>query len=288
MTTVPAGTLHSLFGAPPPWIMGVLNVTPDSISDGGQYFDCTKAIAHARQLHAEGAHIVDVGGESTKPGSAPISAAEELARILPVVEALVSEGIPVSVDTYKEPVARACLFAGAVMINDVSALRASPEMASTVAEFGAALVLMYSKETGPTPHATFTEREYRDVVVEVAAFLRSRVEQALAAGVQADRLLVDPGMGRFVSHNPAYSVELLARLPELTAQLRPHPVLVGISRKGFLGGESPEEKDALSQLAAVQAVNSGAACIRTHRPRLCRLFLDAANRLRPDSVRTAG
>lgn len=270
---------HRPFSDPPasrPWIMGVLNVTPDSFSDGGRHLAPETAIAAAREMRAEGATIVDVGGESTAPGSRPVDAAEEQRRVLPVVERLGHE-MPLSIDTYRASTAERCLALGAAMINDVSALRADPGLARVVAEHEAGLVLMHAKD-GPLPHASDRPAHYRDVVAEIGEFLLRRAEVAIRAGVRETNIALDPGWGRFLALDPAPTWELLDRFDELVARLHPFPVVVGISRKGFLGGDLAE-RDALSQLLALEAVGKGAAIVRTHNVRLMRRFLETAGRL---------
>ncbi len=264
-----AGELEKLFGAPAPWIMAVLNVTPDSFSDGGKFLDTGAALEEVRRLR-ESAHIVDIGAESTAPGAKPISAAEEISRLTPILDAVANE-IAVSVDTYKAGTARFALERGAKMINDVSALRGDPELGAAVAEHGAFLAMMFAKGSGPLPHANDEESGFKDIVAGVAEFLLKRADAALKAGVAESRIVLDPGMGKFLSNNPDDSWELLARLDELCARVRPFPVLIGASRKGFLGGKLAE-RDPISQLAAATAVEKGAKLIRTHRPDMAREF----------------
>jgi len=271
--------LTLLTGSPPPWIMGVLNVTPDSFSDGGRYESFESALARAREMHAEGASILDIGGESTAPGSRPLAAEEELARIRPVVASLAPE-MPLSIDTYHARTAAECLALGARIINDVSALRADPELARVVAGARAVLVMMHAKD-GPLPHATDRPAHYRDPVEEIAGFLLRRVEVALAAGIAAENILLDPGWGRFVSLDPAHSFELLRRFEELAARLAPFPLVVGVSQKGFLGVPMAE-RHPLSQLAALHALERGAALVRTHHPRMMRQFLELADSMGRD------
>jgi dihydropteroate synthase len=268
--------LTTLLGGPPPWIMGILNVTPDSFSDGGRYYETAAAIAAGRRMREEGAAVVDVGGESTAPGSRPIAAEEEQRRVLPVVEAL-APSLPLSIDTYRASTARRGLALGAVMVNDVSALRADPDLARVVADHGAALVLMHAKDA-PLPHVTDRPAHYRDIVAEIGDFLLRRAEVALAAGVREELLLLDPGWGRFISLDPKDSFQLLRELPRLVERLRPFPVVVGVSRKGFIGGDF-DERDALSQFLAVDAIEKGAALVRTHNVRLLCRFLRAASQL---------
>lgn len=266
----------SLIAAPPPWIMGVLNVTPDSFTDGGRFLDPTAAIAHGRALAAEGAHLVEVGGESTAPGSRPLDEASELARVLPVMRAL-SGQVPVAIDTYRAATAARCLELGAKLVNDVSALRADPGLADVVREHGCVLVMMHAKD-GPLPHATDRPRIYRDVVREVGDFLAARIDHALARGIATERLVLDPGWGRFLSLDPADSWRLLEGFAALVARFRPIPILVGSSRKGFLGVPMAE-RDPVSQLTALVAAQRGALFVRTHAPRMMAQFVAASRRM---------
>ncbi|HEY2537469.1 MAG TPA: dihydropteroate synthase [Solirubrobacteraceae bacterium] len=210
--------------------MGVVNVTPDSFSDGGLYLDGDAAIAHALELVGEGADIVDVGGESTRPGAEPVPAAEELERVLGVVEGIVAAGTgaQVSIDTSKAAVARACIAAGATLVNDVSALRGDPEMAGIVAQSGAECCLMHMLGE---PRTMQSEPRYGDVVDEVRAFLEERMAYAVGEGVREERIVLDPGIG--FGKTLAHNLELLARLDELATLGR--PLLVGTSRKSFIG-----------------------------------------------------
>lgn len=271
--------------------MGILNVTPDSFSDGGHYLSPEAAAQRASAMVSEGADIIDIGAESTAPGSSPLSAEEEWRRLEPVLHALFSAPslsapsssapLLVSVDTYKASVAERALKLGAFMINDVSGLRADPAMAEVVASHSAYLVIMHSKEVGSHPHASDAPRHYEDIVSEIAAALRSAALKAEAAGVKADQIILDPGMGRFISLNPADSWELLRRYGELCESLRDYPVLVATSRKGFLGG-TLDERDPVSQLTALHALTSGAKIVRTHCPGMMRTFLGAAYSLAND------
>jgi dihydropteroate synthase len=265
--------LVELLGTPAPWIMGVLNVTPDSFADGGLFLSPEAAEAQARRLAADGAAIIDIGGESTAPGSQAIGWEEELARIEPVVRALAASHL-ISIDTYHARTAARCLELGARIVNDVSACRAEPEIADVVAEHGAVLVMMYAKD-GPLPHATDRPVVYQDVTAEIGDWLAARIDWALSHGLTAEQLVVDPGMGRFVSLDPADSWRLLAGMERLVARLAPVPVLVGTSRKGFLGVPL-EERDPVSQLTGLLAVQKGAAIVRTHNARMMRQFLDVA------------
>ena len=276
--------LVNLLGGGAPWLMGVVNVTPDSFSDGGRHLAADAAVAHGRRLVADGAHLLDLGGESTAPGSRPITSDEELERIEPVVRALAGE-VVLSIDTYHAATASRCIELGAAVVNDVSALRADPEMAAVVRDLRPVLVMMHAKD-GPLPHATDRPARYDDVVADVADWLSARVDVALAAGIDADQIVVDPGWGKFLSLEPAHSWEVLARFEQLVARLAPIPVLVGTSRKGFLGGRLAE-RDPVSQLTALVAAEKGAALIRTHEVRMAAQFLDAAERLgRPLPART--
>jgi dihydropteroate synthase len=245
---------------PRPSVLGVVNVTPDSFSDGGRFLSPEVAVAQARRLLAEGAALVDVGGESTRPGAEGVSLDEELRRVEPVLEAL--SGLPVSVDTSKAEVARRALALGAVMVNDVTALRADPELAGVVADGGAYLCLMHMLGE---PRTMQDEPRYDDVVADVCAFLEERVAFAVGAGIPEERICLDPGIGfgKTVEHN----LELLARLDELVALGR--PVLVGASRKRFLGrllGDSDALTGpvAASVAVAVLAYERGASLFRVH------------------------
>jgi dihydropteroate synthase len=246
---------------PRPSVMGVVNVTPDSFSDGGMNFDPGDAAASARRMLAEGAAIVDVGGESTRPGADGVDADAELRRVVPVLEALEGE-VPVSIDTSKAEVARRALELGAELVNDVTALRADPELAAAVAESGAYLCLMHMQGE---PRTMQLDPRYDDVVSEVAAFLEERLGVAVAAGIAEERVCLDPGIGfgKTVEHN----FELIRRLGELTALGR--PVLVGISRKSSLGKllgdpDATTGSVAASVGAAVAAYERGATILRVH------------------------
>jgi dihydropteroate synthase len=249
---------------PRPAVVGVVNVTPDSFFDGGVNLRPDDAIASARRMIAEGAALVDVGGESTRPGSEGVSVDEELRRVVPVLEAVAGE-VPVSIDTSKAEVARRALELGAVLVNDVTALRGDSELASVVAESGAFLCLMHMRGE---PRTMQVDPRYDDVVSEVAAFLEERLRFATGAGVREERICLDPGIGfgKTVEHN----LELLARLDEIAALGR--PVLVGASRKRFLG-RILGDPDALTGpvtaglAAAVVAYTRGAWLFRVHEVR---------------------
>jgi dihydropteroate synthase len=242
-------------------VMGVVNVTPDSFSDGGLYLDHEAAIAHGLELRDEGAAILDVGGESTRPGSGGVPAEEELRRVVPVVEALATAGARVSVDTSKAAIARAALAAGAVYVNDVTALRGDPEMAEVVARSGASCCLMHMLGT---PRTMQLDPRYDDVVSDIKAFLEERIAFAVREGIPEERLHVDPGIGfgKTVEHN----LELLRRLDELVALGR--PVVIGASRKGFLGSltgrDNPADRIAGTIATSVLALERGASIFRVH------------------------
>ena len=247
-------------GYPRGALIGVLNVTPDSFSDGGEHLAFDAAVAHGRRLASEGAALVDVGGESTRPGAEPVTAERELARVLRVVEALTAEGIAISIDTSKAAVARAALAAGAVLVNDVTALRGDPELASAVAEAEADLCLMHMLGE---PRTMQDDPRYDDVVAEVESFLAERTEAAVAAGVSRDRIVLDPGIGfgKTLAHNLA----LLRALPRLA---RLGPLLLGVSRKRFLGAltgrDVASDRVAASVAAALYCYRGGAHLLRVH------------------------
>jgi dihydropteroate synthase len=241
--------------------MGVLNVTPDSFSDGGAFLDPAAAVAHAERMAAEGADLVDVGGESTRPGAEPVPAAEELRRVMPVIERLAEVGaIPLSIDTSKAVVARAATSSGAVLVNDVTALRGDPDMAAVVAESGAELCLMHMRGD---PRTMQDDPRYDDVVHEVREFLEQRLAFALAQGIPEERVWLDPGIG--FGKTLAHNLELLRRLDEIVAVGR--PVIVGTSRKRFIGsltGGGELDRTAGGVAADVLAFQRGAHMFRVH------------------------
>jgi dihydropteroate synthase len=246
-------------------VMGVVNVTPDSFSDGGRYATTASAVEHGRALRAAGADCVDVGGESTRPGAARVDADEELARVLPVVAALAADGIRVSVDTTRARVAARAVEAGAVLVNDVSGGRADPDMAAVVAATGAAWVLTHARGHSRDMYATAV---YDDVVEDVRAELLARVDDAVAAGVDPARLVLDPGIG--FAKLPEHNWTLLANLDRLVAL--GFPLLLGASRKRFLaqalpgGAEDhpPQRRDAATLATTVLAAQAGAWGVRVH------------------------
>jgi dihydropteroate synthase len=244
-----------------PRVMGVVNLTPDSFSDGGELADLDAALDRARALVAEGAAVIDVGGESTRPGATPVPADEELRRVLPFVREAAGElGVPISIDTRRARVAGAALAAGATIVNDVSGLAFDADMAPVVAAHGAGLVLMHMRGT---PAGMQRLAHYTDVVAEVRDELGRALDAALAAGVAAERIVLDPGIG--FAKDAAHSLELLGRLDELVRL--PRPLLVGPSRKSFLGhvvDVPPRERVAATVAACVLAWERGARVFRVH------------------------
>jgi dihydropteroate synthase len=251
-------------------VMGILNVTPDSFSDGGEFFSLDKAIAHAEQMIAEGADIIDVGGESTRPGRAAIvSAAEELARVLPVIKQLSARfDVPISIDTTKASVARAALDAGAAIVNDISALRFEPDIANEVAKSGAGLVLMHSRGT---PGALHGLEPVADIIDEVTSGLRSSIEIAEQRGVKRESIVIDPGIG--FGKSQEQNIELIAKLDQIVAAFPDFPLLIGTSRKSFLGRilanecgtpAPPEQRLHATMASTTAAILNGAQIIRVH------------------------
>jgi dihydropteroate synthase len=242
-------------------VMGVVNVTPDSFSDGGRYLDPGAAVAHGLALVAAGADVLDVGGESTRPGAEPVDGTEELRRVLPVVERLAAEaGVPVSIDTSKATVAAAALDAGASIVNDVAA-GADPRMFAVVAAAGAGLVVMHMRGE---PRTMQVDPHYDDVVVDVGDFLVDRLARARDAGIDTASLCADPGLG--FGKTGAHNLELLARLRELVARVDV-PVLVGPSRKAFIArvlGDDLLARDDGTLATVVWAVDHGARVVRVH------------------------
>jgi dihydropteroate synthase len=243
--------------------MGILNVTPDSFADANHCADPGSAVAAALRMEADGADLIDVGGESTRPGADPVPVAEELRRVRPVMEALRGRlRIPVSVDTYKSEVAAAAIAAGAALVNDVSGLDRDPALARVVAEAGAAIILMHSRGR---PKTMDIEAAYGDIIADVAAELQDSIGRAAAHGIPRDRIIVDPGVG--FAKRAAHSYGVLARLPELAAALD-RPVLVGPSRKSFMreavAGRPAPERDWGTAAAVAAAVLAGAHILRVH------------------------
>ncbi|MFL5612291.1 MAG: dihydropteroate synthase [Gemmatimonadaceae bacterium] len=261
-----------------PLVMGILNVTPDSFSDGGRFFSLDAAVKQAKRLRDEGADIIDVGGESTRPqGARPIDAEEEGRRVLPVIRAIIElvPDVVASVDTVKAEVARAALDAGASIVNDVSAFRLDPAMGEICASAGAGVVLMHSRGT-VSDMGTYAHAHYEDVVRDVLAELRERVTVAKAAGVEARRIALDPGIG--FAKRGEHSLDMLAALPELSAL--GFPIVVGASRKRFLGEiagvTEPSERVYATVGANVAALERGARIFRVHDVAASRQALDVA------------
>ncbi|MBI1196822.1 MAG: dihydropteroate synthase [Phenylobacterium sp.] len=243
--------------------MGIVNATPDSFSDGGLHLDPAAALAHARRLIAEGADILDLGAESTRPGAEPVAAETEIERLVPLIEAIRAEsGVPISVDTMKPQAARAAMAAGASIWNDVTALRHAPDSLETAAELGCEVVLMHMQGEPRTMQA---EPRYDDVVGEVGAFLIERAEAAIAAGVARDRIWLDPGIG-FGKHMIRHNLPLLAGLRRITDL--GFPVLLGASRKSFIGAldnRAPADRRLGGSIAAALAgAAAGVAAVRVH------------------------
>jgi dihydropteroate synthase len=239
--------------------MGIVNVTPDSFSDGGQHLSTATAITHARQLIVDGADILDIGGESTRPGATLVSEQEEMDRVLPVIEGLCDVAVPLSIDTYKPSVMRAAINAGASMVNDVNALQMDGAL-TVVAQSDAAVCLMHKQGT---PKTMQQQPSYQDVASDVSKFLHERIAVTEAAGVRRERIVVDPGFGfgKTVEHN----LDLLRDLDKL--RVLGVPILAGLSRKSMLGkitGREVHERMAASVMAAILAVQRGAAIVRVH------------------------
>jgi len=243
--------------------MGIVNVTPDSFSDGGRYLGHEAALAHARKLIADGADILDIGGESTRPGAEPVAEADEIARVVPLIAAIRSEsGLPISVDTMKPAVARAAVAAGATIWNDVAALRFSPDAPTVAAELGCEVVLMHMLGE---PRTMQDAPRYDDVVAEVEAFLLARADAAMAAGVACANIWLDPGIG--FGKTPAHNLALIAALPRLCGH--GFRVLLGASRKRFIAALDPLAGDAGDRLGgslaiALAGARAGVAAVRVH------------------------
>jgi len=255
-------------------IMGVLNVTPDSFSDGGNFLDVNKACDRALQMVEEGADIIDIGGESTGPGSTDVSLDEELQRVIPVIEKVRSKiDLPISIDTYKSSLALHAINIGVDLVNDVTAMRSDAEMANVLAKYDLPVVLMYSKDL--SPRTTNESVQYDDVMMTIKGFLKERIEYGMRAGIKRERFIVDPGMGAFVSAEAVYSLQILNRLNELLELEL--PILIGASRKSFIGKvlDLPKDQRLQGSLAcAAVAVLSGASIIRAHDVKETRRVLD--------------
>lgn len=242
-------------------IMGILNVTPDSFSDGGLFAEVEKAVEHAKNMVAEGADIIDVGGESSRPGADTVSVEVEKARVLPVIERLAGTvEVPISIDTYKSSVARDALNMGACMVNDITALRGDPDMASVVAEAGVPVVLMHMKGT---PRDMQLDPHYDSLISEITSFLSIRIQAAMDAGISQNQIIIDPGIGfgKTVAHN----LEIIRRLSEFKPLGK--PILIGTSRKSFIGkvlGLSTDDRLEGTAASIAVAIANGADIVRIH------------------------
>lgn len=257
-------------------IMGILNVTPDSFSDGGRFIEKERAVERGLEMFEEGADIIDVGGESTRPGALPVGVAEEMGRVIPVVEALASRGVPVSIDTTKAEAARAALASGAVMVNDVSALCMDAAMAGVCAGFRAAVVLMHMRGT---PADMQEDTGYEDLVSEVYDHLMARMDYAVAAGIERESIIIDPGIG--FGKSSGGNMELIRSLREF--RTLGAPILLGPSRKSFIGavlGAGAEVRLMGTIAVAVAAVLNGASILRVHDVKEARMALDMADAIR--------
>ncbi|MBO9710494.1 MAG: dihydropteroate synthase [Caulobacter sp.] len=246
-----------------PRVMGIVNVTPDSFSDGGRFLEAGAALAQARRLIAEGADILDIGGESTRPGAVPVPADQEIARVVPLIQAVRAESdVAISIDTMKPAVARAAVAAGASIWNDVAALRFAPDAPEVAAELGCEVVLMHMQGE---PGGMQDDPRYDDVVAEVEAFLLARAFTAMAAGVAREKIWLDPGIG--FGKTPAHNLALLAALPRFVAL--GYPILLGASRKRFIAALDPLAADAGARLggslaAHLRGAADGVAAVRVH------------------------
>ena len=244
-----------------PLIMGVLNLTPDSFSDGSSYGSIQEAVDAAEKMVTDGADILDIGGESTRPGAEPVSAAEEINRVMPVIEKLAGRlNVPISIDTWKSEVAEAALKAGAEIVNDISAMTMDPEMSATVAGADAAVILMHSRGN---PAEMQKNTDYTDIVAEVVTFLEARLKAAVSAGIDTERIVVDPGIG--FGKSVAGNMEIIRRLREF--QILNRPVLIGTSRKSFIGAALNREVSGRifgTAASVAVAMMNGASIFRVH------------------------
>jgi len=261
-----------------PFIMGIVNVTPDSFSDGGSYFSPEQAVAHGLRLAEEGADIIDIGGESTRPGAAPVSAAEETERVLPVIAALAANiDVPLSIDTTKAEVARKALAAGAEIVNDVSALRFDPEMGDVVAAARVPVVLMHMRGT---PRTMQYDIHYQSLIDDIRSFLEERIECAVRAGITLENIIIDPGIG-FGKSIEKDNLSILKNLAAFTTLGR--PVLVGTSRKGFIGKllDTPvhEREEGTAATVAI-AIYNGAHIVRVHDVKSVKMVAAVASAIR--------
>ncbi len=259
-----------------PALMAIVNVTPDSFSDGGKFLSTDRAVEHALQLVSDGADILDIGGESTRPYSDPVSATEEADRVLPVIEALVREtGIPVSIDTSKASVARAAVLAGAEIINDVTGLEGDPEMLTVAVKTGAGICAMHMQGT---PQTMQDDPSYDDVVADILRYLRQRKEALLAAGIDTKKICLDPGIGFGKTHQ--HNIELLNRAETFLAL--ESPILIGHSRKGFIGkliDNKESERDSGTLAITILMATKGLHIVRIHEVAATRRALDVWQRI---------
>lgn len=244
-------------------IMGIVNVTPDSFSDGGLFFDPDRAVAHALKLVDQGADIIDIGGETTRPGSKPISVEEELSRVIPVIERLAPKiNVPVSIDTYKSIVAEKAIEAGAEIINDISTLRFDPGMARTAVRHNVPIILMHIKGT---PENMQQAPHYESLISEIIQYLRESIETAQEAGINTDRIIIDPGIGFGKSIDEEHNLKIINRLSEFKNLGK--PILVGLSRKAFIGkilDADVTEREEGTAAAVSAAILNGANIVRVH------------------------
>ncbi|MGH9311061.1 MAG: dihydropteroate synthase [Vicinamibacterales bacterium] len=265
-------------------LMGILNITPDSFADGGLRFDPSRAVEDGLQMIEDGAAILDVGGESTRPGAEPLDAAEELRRVLPVVERLArDQRVAVSIDTYKASVAREAIAAGAAIVNDISGLQFDPDLAGVVAEAGAAIVLMHTRGRS---REMYQEAHYGDVVGEVTSELRAAIDRATSAGVRRESIVIDPGIG--FAKRAEHSYQAIAGLSRIAAALD-RPILVGPSRKSYLkaavGDVPPSEREWGTAAAVAASVLLGAHILRVHGVREMAQVVKVADQIRGDQPR---
>lgn len=245
-------------------IVGILNTTPDSYFDGGKYDAVSTALSRAKEMKSHGADIIEIGGQSTGPGSIDVSLDEELSRTIPIIK-MIKEEMPdcvMSIDTYVSDIAKEAIAAGVSMINDVTAGRGSDGLFEVVANTGVQLVLMYAKDS--TPRTTVEKIEYEDIISTIKSFLLSRIEEAKRRGVASSSIIIDPGMGHFISSDPVYSFEVIRRLSELSLIA---PIFVSPSRKSFLAGPEklpPEDRLPVTIAASLACVTNGASYLRTH------------------------
>jgi len=256
-----------------PQIMGIINLTPDSFSDGGKFMNPKLALRQAVKLQNEGADILDLGAEATGPNSINISEAEEIERLIPTLKIIKKEvNIPISVDTYKAKIADLALQEGATYINDITAFRGDKNMAKIISKHKAKAIIMYSKDK--TARTTIKRKRYQDIIKEINNFFNEQIIYARTQGLKKSQIIIDPGMGHYISAIPRYSYEIISRLKEL--QNSGQEILIGISRKSFLGGPLNERDSRGLPLAAIAYFN-GAGIIRTHNVKATKEFFDNLN-----------